>query len=146
MTTYQPQDTFGIAAKAHEGQTRKGGGSYIIHPCRVSKRFEQYSIKWQAALLHDILEDTNTTETDLFNLGVPFEVVEIVKLLTKKKSENYQEFIYKIIDSGNKAALQVKIADIQDNLSDSPTPRQLIKYGQALVSIGIYLDKREEIL
>lgn len=142
---YHPQQTLRIAIDAHKEQERKNGLAYITHPIAVSRRFTPYSIAWQVALLHDVLEDTATTETDLFNLGVPFEVVQAVKILTKKKETSYPDFISHIIKSGNKTAIRVKIADILHNLSDDPSIHQLKKYGEALTRLAKTFGKNEKL-
>ena len=145
MITYEPIKAFGLAEKFHKGQKRKDGKDYITHPFEVSLRFEKYSIAWQAAFLHDLFEDTKATEADLFNEGVPFEVVQIVKILTKKKETSYPDFITHIIKSGDKIAIKVKIADILHNLSDQPSTHQMIKYGEALTRLAKTFDKNEKI-
>lgn len=55
-------------AQAHEGQMRKSGEPYFIHPIAVarilaSQRFDLPVL--QAALLHDVLEDTRITKTQM---------------------------------------------------------------------------------
>jgi GTP pyrophosphokinase len=146
MNTYTPDKAKLIASIAHNGQKRKDGKAYINHPLAVARRFETGSIAWQVALLHDVLEDTPTTEADLFNSGVPFVVVQAVKTLTKKKETSYPDFITHIIKSGNRVAIKVKIADILHNLSDQPSTHQLIKYGNALTQLAKTFGKNEKIL
>jgi GTP diphosphokinase / guanosine-3',5'-bis(diphosphate) 3'-diphosphatase len=63
-----------FAAKKHAGQTRKGANAepYINHPLEVANllanigKIEDYDILI-AALLHDTIEDTKTTKTELTN-------------------------------------------------------------------------------
>ncbi len=144
MTDYEPIHALSIARQAHAGQFRRDGKTpYMNHPIDVSDYFEPFTIEWQGALLHDTIEDTYMEQADLFNLGVPFAVVQIVLLLTKKKETSYNDFISHIIKSGNKAAIRVKMADILANLSDKPTFRQMVKYGKALSRLAETLDKHE---
>jgi guanosine-3',5'-bis(diphosphate) 3'-pyrophosphohydrolase len=52
------------AAKAHEGQVRKTGDSYITHPTAVAYMLAQYGLDADtiaAAFLHDVIEDTPLT-------------------------------------------------------------------------------------
>ncbi|MDX1698287.1 MAG: HD domain-containing protein, partial [Thiohalobacterales bacterium] len=76
---------FEIGALAHEGQTRKTGEPYILHPVAVARilanlRMDHLSVA--AAILHDTLEDTPLTKqeiTDQFGE----EVAELVDGVTK---------------------------------------------------------------
>lgn len=62
-----------FSRKKHEGQFRKSGEPYIIHPVAVAKILSQWHVDIptiQAGLLHDTLEDTNTTAEELtLNFG-----------------------------------------------------------------------------
>ena len=66
------------------------------------------------AFLHDIIEDTMFTADDLINNEIPYEVVELVHLLSRKQDITYFEYIELI--SKNKLATIVKIADLKHNL------------------------------
>ena len=67
------------------------------------------------AWLHDIVEDTSVTITELISLGYSTEVVEAVALLTKPKKMPYAEYIDALCASGNARALLVKLSDNADN-------------------------------
>ena len=60
-----------VATAAHSGQSRKSGGQYIEHPKEVArfvakfKKSNNLTAMIQAAYLHDTLEDTDTTYSDL---------------------------------------------------------------------------------
>ena len=57
-----------VAAEAHAGQVRKTGDPYITHPLAVAHMLAGYGLDEQtlaAALLHDTVEDTNLTLSDL---------------------------------------------------------------------------------
>jgi len=109
-----------IATDAHNGQKRDGNHPYIEHPIRVAKKLQGMSKI--AGLLHDVIEDSPMTSKDLLNLGIPEVVVEAVVHLTKKNGENYYDFIMRICSSplteARQIALMVKLADIEDNMSD----------------------------
>ena len=122
-----------IAVKAHKGQLRRNGVEYITHPRRVALSMPNdflASVAW----LHDVVEDTDETRDSLLDKGVSKEIVDAVMQLTKVKNENYIDYIEEIAIYGGIA--KVKIADMFDNLCDSPTDRQQEKYRKA---IGILL-------
>ncbi|MDQ7046147.1 MAG: RelA/SpoT family protein [Sulfurovum sp.] len=57
-----------LALKAHEGQTRKSGEPYIVHPilvAAITAKTSNDEMMVQAALLHDVVEDTSYTIEDL---------------------------------------------------------------------------------
>lgn len=92
---------FDFAFMKHEGQLRKSGEPYIIHPTQVAITLAEYRVDPNtiaAGLLHDILEDTDTQYKDLKdNFGE--EVADIVEGLTKLHLLQYE---------GSKALQQVK--------------------------------------
>ncbi len=113
-----------IAELAHSTQTRKGSGEpYFYHPLSVA----QYCIDAGAdkdeivatALLHDVLEDTEITVSELKLRGIDDEVITAVELLTKKrkfdKAKDDKEYYDNI--SKNEIASLVKVADRCHNLS-----------------------------
>lgn len=105
--------TFG--ARVHAHQTRKDGTPYFAHCVRVAIRVPD-KITGTIALLHDTVEDTDTTLDDLRDLGFSNEVVEAVDCLSRRPGETYANFIERA--AVNEHARIVKIADIQDNLQD----------------------------
>ena len=119
-----------FAAKAHAGQKRRNGSPYIIHPIRVSQEVKD-EVEKVVALLHDVLEDTPCTESDLAHFGD--EVVDAVKAITHRKGESYADYIVRV--KANKIATAVKIADISDNLSDSPSEHAIEKSAKALETL-----------
>ena len=105
-----------IATKAHEGQFRRDGKTpYIVHPEAVAAMFpDDCEFMKAAALLHDVIEDSNVTAEDLTKWGMPTFVVFLVQLLSKKKGQSYLEYILSI--SCSHPAKEIKIADIQHNI------------------------------
>lgn len=69
------------------------------------------------AFLHDVLEDTDATVTDLLDLGLCEEVVRAVVAITKYPDESYNKYIQGVLD--NPLAHKVKIADTCTNLAHS---------------------------
>ncbi len=59
---------FEFSESAHRGQFRKSGEPYITHPLAVASILSQWRIDAQglaAALLHDVMEDTSVTKTEI---------------------------------------------------------------------------------
>jgi len=138
MTTLE--QAIAIAAMAHEGQVDKAGAPYILHPLRVMLRLTTTEERI-AAVLHDIVEDTNITLEMLLSEGFSEAVVRAVDALTKRPDESYEAFI-------ERAALdpigrRVKLADLAEN-SDlsritSPTQKDIDrveKYRRAIERIN----------
>jgi len=67
------------------------------------------------ALLHDVVEDTPFTFEDLIIQGISAEVVETLKLLTHDDDVLYMDYIKRIKDNRNEAAIAVKSADSKHN-------------------------------
>ncbi|MCB4766900.1 MAG: RelA/SpoT family protein [Sulfurovum sp.] len=81
----QVQKALDLAMTAHDGQKRKSGEPYIVHPILVAAITASISndeTMVQAALLHDVIEDT---DFDLKDLSHEFgeDVTHIVEGLTK---------------------------------------------------------------
>jgi GTP pyrophosphokinase len=74
-----------VANKYHEGQTRESGEPYILHPLSVTSLLAELKVDLptlQAAILHDLLEDTQIkTETLKEKFGM--EVLMLVQGVTK---------------------------------------------------------------
>lgn len=134
-----------IAARAHAGQTDKAGVPYICHPIMVSSCCKDMMTKC-VALLHDVLEDTDVTAEELLARGVAPEVVDAVRLLTHSdKGKQYLDYVRRIADSGNVAAMAVKYLDLCDNLGElrdrhGVVPPKRDKYLQARGILSEVLD------
>ncbi|KKD58192.1 guanosine-3',5'-bis(diphosphate) 3'-pyrophosphohydrolase [Grimontia sp. AD028] len=85
-----------VARDAHEGQTRSSGEPYIIHPIAVARILAEMRLDHEtlmAALLHDVIEDTDVTKEDLqqrFGDTVA-DLVDGVSKLDKLKFRDRQE-------------------------------------------------------
>ena len=81
------------------------------------------------AVLHDILEDTDTTVVDLISLGFSHEVVDAIVALTKKEGESRIEAAYRAVK--NPVARTVKLADVAENMDitriPDPTTKDLLR-------------------
>ena len=112
-----------IAYKAHEGQFDHSGVPYIFHPMHVA---EQMATERECivALLHDVVEDTSVTISDLSKY-FDEEVIEAIKLLTHDKKDSYTDYIKKI--KPNPLARKVKLADLKHNSVTSRLEKVTIK-------------------
>lgn len=91
------------AFEKHKNQKRKSGESYIIHPLNVAYILASWGLDTKticAALLHDVVEDTDATYDDIKN-NFDEEVASLVEGVTKlsnlfktveeKKTKNYKK-------------------------------------------------------
>ena len=116
---------FDTAVDAHKDQRRKSGEPYIMHPIAVAKIVADeiglgaHSIA--AALLHDVVEDTAYTISDIEQLFGPI-VAKIVDGLTKISSlkkdkdvslqaENFRKMLLTLNDDAR--VIIIKIADMR---------------------------------
>jgi len=122
---------FLFAEEKHRGQKRKSGEDYILHPLRVAIETSKLRLDANAiasALLHDVIEDTNTTKEDIlreFNEDVAFLVESLTHLANLKRKANYKnktlnrlENLRNLILSSAKDArvILIKIVDRLDNM------------------------------
>lgn len=124
-----------IATKAHEGQTDKAGVPYILHPIRVSNRCRTEEEKI-VALLHDVIEDTSVTASDLLTEGFPPTIVEAVLSVSRNEGESYEDFV--IRSKQNPIGRQVKIHDLEDNMDmtrfNQLTEKDLVRLNKYLTA------------
>lgn len=99
----------------HKDNVDKGNNPYINHLLYVSNNCTNFKSKI-TGLLHDILEDTDCTEYQLLRNNVSQDIVDAIKLLTKKEDITYNEYINQLIDSNNAIALEVKFWDLTNNM------------------------------
>lgn len=122
-----------LAEKAHAGQYRKDGRTaYVTHPIRVASKLAAKGESDEvvaASLLHDILEESPSIWDEIPRF--PANVVYAIISLTKINGEAYSLYLERV--KANPIARKVKVADILDNLSDDPSPRQIRKYAKALL-------------
>lgn len=134
-----------FATKKHEGQFRKGGEPYIIHPIAVAEDVKSrgFGIDYQiTGLFHDLLEDTDATEEEILNYGNA-DILEAVKLLTKVKGYDMAEYVGAI--RKNDIAFQVKAADRLHNLRSAFITSTEFKRKYILETVDWYLDFSNDI-
>jgi (p)ppGpp synthase/HD superfamily hydrolase len=135
-----------LATKAHQGQKREGGEPYITHPIAVAEialkiaEANHYSgwmlsLVYQAAILHDVLEDTPISTQDLREAKVMPSVIEALYYLNKHNFSSYTDLI--MTTKRNEVASMVKYADLTHNSSDLKKSSRLDKYNLAKVLIEI---------
>ncbi|MEH6628504.1 MAG: HD domain-containing protein [Motiliproteus sp.] len=118
-----------FASVAHTGQRRKGdqNSPYINHLIEVAYLLEKFAneddpLVLQAAILHDVLEDTPSTEKILRNNFDP-QVVSYVLELTDDKSLPLKERRAKQIEHVSQASMaikRIKLADHCSNIASIP--------------------------
>ncbi|MBR3175991.1 bifunctional (p)ppGpp synthetase/guanosine-3',5'-bis(diphosphate) 3'-pyrophosphohydrolase [Candidatus Saccharibacteria bacterium] len=90
IKSYRIDHAIEIAKKAHDGQFRKTGEPYIVHPLAVKKILEEWGMDEDtiiAGILHDTVEDTPLTLDDIrkeFGEPVAFLVDGVTKLSTAR--------------------------------------------------------------
>lgn len=100
----------------HKDQVDKSGMPYVFHPFHLAEQMDDEETTI-TALLHDIVEDTDTTFDDLRELGFSDNVINALKLMTHDKNVDYFEYVKKI--SKNPIARKVKIKDLEHNMDTS---------------------------
>ncbi len=135
MKSYHPSDDFSLVEKAyrmadsaHQGQKRKSGEPYIIHPLCVAIILAGLEMDKEtiiAGLLHDVIEDTEKTREDIekeFSPEVALLVDGVTKLtqlsLSQDKIEIQAENLRKMFLAMAKdiRVIIIKLADRLHNL------------------------------
>lgn len=101
-----------IALEGHRGQTDKAGEAYILHPLRVMGAFTD-STHRIVGVLHDVVEDTRFSLSDITARGFGEEVCDAIDAITKRDGEAYPDYLARV--ASNPVARSVKLADIGDN-------------------------------
>ena len=135
-----------LAREAHAGQTDKAGVDYFTgHLTDVWRRAVAYGAdtdEQAAALLHDVVEDTDVTDEDLWNCGFTDRTVLIVHLMTKRPPET--DGVYYARLRAYEPARRLKLdADIASNsdpdrLALVPEPKRsrlAAKYAKATLAL-----------
>ena len=87
-----------IACEAHQGQSSINGEPYILHPLRLlikAKSNDERII----AILHDVIEKTNTSLADLKNKGFDQNIISSIDSLSRRGSESYIEYIERLMQN-----------------------------------------------
>ncbi len=117
-----------VASNAHAGQLRQSGEPYVTHPIAVAKilieRLEPDADAVCAALLHDVVEDSNTTLASIreqFGSAVALIVDGVSKLdnvRTSSVSSAKEETLRKLVSAGGQdwRVFAVKLCDRLHNM------------------------------
>lgn len=102
-----------LMCERHKGQKDRAGLPYILHPFHVAEQMddEESTI---VALLHDIIEDTDTTFEELEELGFSDSVICAIRLMTHEDGVDYYDYVKEI--GKDPLARKVKIADLEHNM------------------------------
>ena len=133
VTYLKPSDIENVAAAyamarvAHQGQTRNSGEAYVTHPLAVATILARWHLDPQAliaALLHDVVEDTPTTKTDIakkFGKAVAELVDGVSKLdklqfatLEEAQAENFRKMLLAM--ARDVRVILIKLADRLHNM------------------------------
>ncbi len=100
-----------ISFEAHKNQFDQSGLPYVYHPFEVASMVNG-EFETCAALLHDVIEDTDVSLDDLAK-DFPSGVIEALRLLTHDDGVPYFDYIRAMCS--NKIAKAVKLADLRHN-------------------------------
>ncbi len=154
---------YALACKAHNGIRRRSGEPYIIHPVEVAiiavKEIGLGTKSVIAALLHDVVEDTDYTLEDINHLFGP-KITNIIDGLTKisgifdsesMQAENFRKMLLTLSDDVR--VILIKLADRLHNmrtLDSMPAYKQykiagetLYMYAPLAHRLGLYKIKTE---
>lgn len=132
-----------LAAKYFEGKYDKSGQPYILHCIQVMENVRKWGdVELEiAAVLHDIIEDTDLTAFDLLEMGYSQRVVDIVTLVSFEKGCDYDARILEICNSQD--AIKVKMADLEHNsiILRMKDLDRIEKYHRAYFVLAAHLEK-----
>ncbi|NMH26646.1 RelA/SpoT family protein [Flavobacterium silvaticum] len=134
---------FDLAVDAHKEQRRKSGEAYIFHPIAVAKIVASQiglgATSIAAALMHDVVEDTDYTVEDIERLFNP-KVAQLVEGLTKisqvkkdlnisMQAENFRKMLLTLNDD-----VRVILIKIADRLHNMQTMDSMAEYKQVKIA------------
>ncbi|MFA7446403.1 MAG: RelA/SpoT family protein [Flavobacteriaceae bacterium] len=132
-----------VAVEAHKDQRRKSGEAYIFHPIAVAKIVASEiglgATSIAAALMHDVVEDTDVTVEDIERMFNP-KIAKIVEGLTKiakvktdenisLQAENFRKMLLTLNDD-----VRVILIKIADRLHNMQTMESMADYKQAKIA------------
>lgn len=147
--TLTPEDkklirkAFDVAVDAHQEQRRKSGEAYIFHPIAVAKIVASEiglgATSIAAALLHDVVEDTEISVLDIEKMFNP-KVAQLVEGLTKiskiqkdlnssMQAENFRKMILTLNDD-----VRVILIKLADRLHNMQTMDSMEEYKQTKIA------------
>ena len=124
------EDALDVAVDAHRGRMYPAPEPepFILHPLRVMLGVTSRTAQI-VALLHDVVEDSDLTLSDLAQRGFDAPVLDAVDCLSRRPDEEYARYISRV--ASNDVAREVKLSDLADNLANNralpPTPENLAR-------------------
>lgn len=137
------EQTITLISQLHAGQMY-GDLPFHEHPIAVCKALPAGADEdvLHAALLHDVLEDTPTSEADLLTLGYSERTVQLVAALSRlDRSISYMDWVRGIAESGDLWLIRIKRVDNMLNLLGRP--EMIGRYGR---SIGVLARAEADLL
>ncbi len=134
---------FDVAVDAHQDQRRKSGEAYVFHPIAVAKivagEIGLGATAIAAALMHDVVEDTDITVQDIEKMFNP-KVAQLVEGLTKisqvkkdmnisMQAENFRKMLLTLNDD-----VRVIIIKLADRLHNMQTMDSMADYKQVKIA------------
>ncbi len=134
---------FDVAVDAHKDQRRKSGEAYIFHPIGVAKIVASEiglgATSIAAALMHDVVEDTDITIQDIEKMFNP-KIAQLVEGLTKisqvkkdmnvsMQAENFRKMLLTLNDD-----VRVILIKIADRLHNMQTMDAMPEYKQVKIA------------
>lgn len=134
---------FDVAVDAHKDQRRKSGEAYIFHPIAVAKIVASEiglgATSIAAALMHDVVEDTEITVKDIEKMFNP-KIAQLVEGLTKiaqvkteqsasMQAENFRKMLLTLNED-----VRVILIKIADRLHNMQTMESMVDYKQAKIA------------
>jgi GTP pyrophosphokinase len=163
VTSYHPDPDLDLikkayvySAKVHQGQLRKSGEPYLIHPLEVAGLLAELKLDEASVvtgLLHDTIEDTLATAEEITELFGP-EIAQLVDGVTKlsqfsaantqeeKQAENFRKMV--VAMAKDIRVLLVKLADRTHNMRtlDSMKPESQERIARETLDIYAPLANR----
>ncbi|MES2544321.1 MAG: RelA/SpoT family protein [Bacteroidota bacterium] len=134
---------FDVAVDAHQDQRRKSGEAYIFHPIAVAKIVAADiglgATAIAAALMHDVVEDTDITVADIEKMFNP-KIAQLVEGLTKiaqvqkdmnasMQAENFRKMLLTLNDD-----VRVILIKLADRLHNMQTMESMAEYKQTKIA------------
>ncbi|MFN3942445.1 MAG: RelA/SpoT family protein [Flavobacterium sp.] len=134
---------FDVAVDAHKDQRRKSGEAYIFHPIAVAKIVASEiglgATAIAAALMHDVVEDSEYTVEDIERMFNP-RIAKLVEGLTKiskvipdqeisMQAENFRKMLLTLNDD-----VRVILIKLADRLHNMQTMSSMVPYKQAKIA------------
>ncbi len=134
---------FDVAVDAHKDQRRKSGEAYIFHPIAVAKIVASEiglgATAIAAALIHDVVEDSEYTVEDIERMFNP-RIAKLVEGLTKiskvipdqeisMQAENFRKMLLTLNDD-----VRVILIKLADRLHNMQTMSSMVPYKQAKIA------------